>query len=178
MIVTRFTFFTENFVICSYQVTKIFRSGHDCTSSSSARRPRYFCLQSDIAIWVLRKLRIDTPCVPNPVPLLLAAPLGSSWDELEVSWSLGAGFRRGSKGLLSSTKFSLNSCSQSGRSCNRSLCTSSRPSFLFFFPVAVVLCIGFPVSFQQCSSMFHALLQAHRCCLSVSSWDRSSNFIA
>ena len=25
---------------------------------------------------------------------------------------------------------------------------------------------------------FHALLQAHRCCLSVSSWDRSSNFIA
>ena len=36
--------FHENFVICSNQVTKIFRSGHDCTSTSSARSPRYFCL--------------------------------------------------------------------------------------------------------------------------------------
>ena len=27
-------------------------------------------------------------------------------------------------------------------------------------------------------SRFHALLRAHRCCLSVSSWDLSSNFIA
>ena len=37
MIVSRFTFFTENFVIRCDQVTKMFRSGHDCTSTSSAK---------------------------------------------------------------------------------------------------------------------------------------------
>ena len=51
MIVPRFNFLTEDFVICGYQVTKIFRSGHDCTSTSSARSPRL------------------------PEPLLLATPL-------------------------------------------------------------------------------------------------------
>ena len=52
-------------------------------------------------------------------------------------------FPHGSKELLSSTKFSLNSCSQSRKSCNRSLCTSSRPPFLFLFSVFVDLCSGF-----------------------------------
>ena len=42
MIVPRFTFFTENFVIRCDQVTKMFRSGHDCTSTSSARSPVIF----------------------------------------------------------------------------------------------------------------------------------------
>ena len=60
MIVPRFTFSTRNFVICSNQVTTLFRSGHDCTSTSSARSPRYFCLQADIAIWVFREVRVDT----------------------------------------------------------------------------------------------------------------------
>ena len=60
MIVSRFTFFSENFVIRCDQVTEMFRSGHDCTSTSSARRPCYFRPQADIAIWVLRKLRIYT----------------------------------------------------------------------------------------------------------------------
>ena len=59
MIVTRFTFFTENLVICSYQVTKNVRSGHDSANTSSARRPRYLCLQADIAIWV-REVIVDT----------------------------------------------------------------------------------------------------------------------
>ena len=36
---------------------KMFRSGHDCTSTSSARSPRYFRLQADIAIRTLRKVR-------------------------------------------------------------------------------------------------------------------------
>ena len=44
----------------------------------------------------------------------------------------------------SSTKFSLNSWSQSSKSCNRSLCTSLRPSLLFLFSVSVGLCCGFP----------------------------------
>ena len=60
MIVSRFNFYTKNFVIRSNQVTKIFRSGHDCTSTSSARSPCYFRLQADITIWVLRKVRVDT----------------------------------------------------------------------------------------------------------------------
>ena len=60
MIVTRFTPFTENVVICSYQVTKIFRSGHACTSTSSARSNCYFRLQADIAVWVSRKVSVNT----------------------------------------------------------------------------------------------------------------------
>ena len=52
--------FTENFLIRCDQVTKMFRPGHDCTSTSSARSPCYFLLQADITIWVLRKVRIYT----------------------------------------------------------------------------------------------------------------------
>ena len=55
----------------------------------------------------------------------------------------GSEFHRGSKRLCSSTKLSLNSCSQSSNSCNRSLCTSSRPSLIFLFSVSVGLCGGF-----------------------------------
>ena len=50
----------ENFVIRCYQVTEIFRSGHDCTSTSSARRNCYFRHQADIAVWVFREVRVDT----------------------------------------------------------------------------------------------------------------------
>ena len=39
---------------------KMFRTGHDCTSTSSARSPPYFRPQTDIAILVLRKVRVDT----------------------------------------------------------------------------------------------------------------------
>ena len=63
-----------------------------------------------------------------------------------MSRSLGAGFPRGFVGPLSSTIFSLKSCSQSGKSCNRSLCTSWRPSFLFWFLVVVDSCCGHPRS--------------------------------
>ena len=54
------TSFMENIVIRSYQITNIFRSGHDCTSTSSARSSRYFCLEADIAIRVRRKVRVGT----------------------------------------------------------------------------------------------------------------------
>ena len=60
MIVSRFSFFTENVLIRCDQVIKMFRPGHDCTSTSSARSPCYFRLQADITIWVLRKVRIYT----------------------------------------------------------------------------------------------------------------------
>ena len=81
MIVPRFTFFTDNFVICSNQVTKKFRSGYDFTSTSSARRPCYFRLQADITIWVPRKVFVH--CVyPNPVPLSVAGSL----EIHEMTW--------------------------------------------------------------------------------------------
>ena len=54
----------------------------------------------------------------------------------------GAGFPCGSEGLPSSTKFSLNSCSQSGNSCNGLLCISSPFSFLFLLLVSEGLCSG------------------------------------
>ena len=51
-----FTSFTKNFVICGYQITKIFRFGHDCTSTSSARSPCHFGSQADFAISVFGKV--------------------------------------------------------------------------------------------------------------------------
>ena len=54
-----------------------------------------------------------------------------------MSRCLGSGFLRGSDGPRSSTKFSLKSCSQSVNPCDISLCTSSRPSSLLLFSVAV-----------------------------------------
>ena len=113
-----------------------FRSGHDCPSTSSARSPRYFRLQADIAIWVFRKVSEDT-MLARPSSTFARDSIGNSWEKLEVPRCPGGpGFSRGSKGLLSTTKFSLNSCSQSSNSCNRSHCTSSCPSFLFLFSVS------------------------------------------
>ena len=45
-----------------------------------------------------------------------------------------------SERLLSSTQFSLNSCSQSGKSCNRSLRNSSSFSFIFVFSISADPC--------------------------------------
>ena len=68
------------------------------------------------------------------------------WEFMRRTWKClnvqAQGFRV-SEGLRSSTKCSLKSCSQSCKSCNRSSCTSSRPSFLFVFSVSVGLCSGF-----------------------------------
>ena len=83
--------FSENFVIRSYQITKIFRSGHDCTSTSSARSPRYFCLQADIAIWVFREVSVDTVLARARFHLC-SRLLWYSWEDREVSWSISAGF--------------------------------------------------------------------------------------
>ena len=38
--------------------------------------------------------------------------------------------------------------------------------------------LSFSLSLQMILARFQALLRAHRCCLSVSSWDRLSNFMA
>ena len=178
---------TPNFVICSYQLTKIFLSGHDSTSTSSGPsgmttehlrpllddsralhsfyrmcdvdkgscatvscgihqiRPSY-CIdetqrrsEGDRCRLFSSSSRHHNLCPsecacrhdahPNPVPLLLATPLVIH----EKNWKC---------------QFSLHSCSQSSNSCNRSLCTSSRPSFFFDFCFRFLLvyglCMGFP----------------------------------
>ena len=105
-------------------------------------------LQEALVIFVFKQISqfgsfgkcVNCAC-PSPVPLLLATPLVThekNWKCLDVQASV---FCRGTKGLLSSTKFFLHSCSQSGKSCNKSLCTSSRPCFLF--SVSVGLCCWF-----------------------------------
>ena len=75
MIVPRFTFFTENFVMDSYQVTKMFRSAHDCTSTTSARSPNEFSSSSrNHYLGPSESAYVHCAC-PSPVPLLLAAPI-------------------------------------------------------------------------------------------------------
>ena len=59
MIVSGFTSFDEDFLIDSDQVLLVDWS---FASASSARSLCYFCLQADVAIWVLRKVRKKTLC--------------------------------------------------------------------------------------------------------------------
>ena len=60
MIVSRFTTFTENFLICCNQITKILYTRYDSAKTSSARRPRQLCLQADLAISIFREVSINT----------------------------------------------------------------------------------------------------------------------
>ena len=60
MIVSRFTTFTENFVICCYQVTKNFSARYDSAKTSSARGPCDFGPLADLAISVFREVSINT----------------------------------------------------------------------------------------------------------------------
>ena len=56
----RFTSSTENSATRWNQVTKMFRSRHDCASMSSARSPCNFRPQPDVTISVLREVSEDT----------------------------------------------------------------------------------------------------------------------
>ena len=60
MIVSRFTSFTENFVICGSQITKIFCTKYDSANESSARGPCNFGPLADLAISVFREVSINT----------------------------------------------------------------------------------------------------------------------
>ena len=60
MIVSRFTTFTENFVICCNQITKIFCTRYDSANASSARGPCDFGPLADLAISVFREVSINT----------------------------------------------------------------------------------------------------------------------
>ena len=60
MIVSRFTTFTENLVICCYPVTKIFSTRCGSANASSARGPCNVGPLTDLAISVFRKVSVNT----------------------------------------------------------------------------------------------------------------------
>ena len=60
MIVSRFTTFTENFVICCNQITKIVCTSYDSANTYSARGPCNFGPLADLAISVFREVNINT----------------------------------------------------------------------------------------------------------------------
>ena len=60
MIVSRFTTFTENFVICCYQVTKMFCTRCGSANASAARGTCNFGPLADLAVSVFREVSINT----------------------------------------------------------------------------------------------------------------------
>ena len=60
VIVSRCTTFTENFVICCNQITKICCTKYDSANTSSARSPCDFGPLADLAISVFREVSINT----------------------------------------------------------------------------------------------------------------------
>ena len=60
MIVSRFTTFTENFVICCNQVTNIFCTRYGSVNASSARGPCDFGPLADLALSVFREVSLNT----------------------------------------------------------------------------------------------------------------------
>ena len=135
MLVSRFTHFIKNFVICCYQITKIPRSWHDCTSSFSARSSCNFGFQADVAISVLREVTFKY-CACR-IPLFLAA--------LKMIHEKNSRVRPHELEPLSSTRFSVNSCNHSGRWRNGSHRNLSMPLVLSLL-VHVGCCAGITAS--------------------------------
>ena len=115
MIVSRFTLFTKNFMVCCYQVTELFRSRHDCTSEFSARSSCYFGSQADVAISVLREVNLYIYIYIYIYIVLARYNFSSrlwSWLTKEIA---GASLY---SGTLSSTRFFVYFSNHSGRSRN------------------------------------------------------------
>ena len=60
MIVSRFTSFIGNFVICCNQITKICCTRYDSANTSSARSPRNLGPLADFAIFVFPEMSLNT----------------------------------------------------------------------------------------------------------------------
>ena len=71
LIVSRFTIFSKNFVICCYPVTKLFCSKYLITCAFSARSPYDFGPLTDFAISVFREVK---KCCDCPIPFLSNVP--------------------------------------------------------------------------------------------------------
>ena len=107
MIVSRFRTFTENVVICCNQITKIFARG---TAPPLRLLHGAFVI---LVLWQISQFRflgkwVLTLCLPKSTLLAGVGLKDGSWEELACE-SLRSG-------TLSSTRFSLNSCSHSGMS--------------------------------------------------------------
>ena len=140
MIVSSFTTFTENFVICCFQVTKSFSTRHGSAIAPSARGPCNFWFSDRSRNFGLWWNEFKHCAYPSP-RLLDVGSKDGAWGELACE-SLRSG-------TLSSTKFSLNSCSHSGMSEHNGL-PRSVPwfSFLFGSGFLVGLVNGSPRSFR------------------------------
>ena len=107
----------RNFVIRCYQITKLFRSEHDCTSAFSARRPVILVLKHmSFEKWV------KILCLPDTT--FARGSEDSSREELGASRC---------SGTLPSTRFSVNSSNHSGRSRNGSPVLRCYPFFFSFW---------------------------------------------
>ena len=125
MIASRFTTFTENFVICCYQVTKIFCTRYGSANASTARGSCDCGLFKDLAIFVFREVSTNT--VFTQIRTSRRRGLSRWFMRRLACESLHSG-------TLSSTRFSLNSCSRSGFSeHNGSPGSNSGSAFLFGF---------------------------------------------
>ena len=60
VIVSRFTIFTENLVVCCYQVTEVFSTRYGFAFASSARSPCNFGPLTDLAISVFGEMSTNT----------------------------------------------------------------------------------------------------------------------
>ena len=115
-------------------------------------------LQEALVIFVFKQksqFGSYTLCWPEPSSTFARGSIGSSWDDLEVSWLPCSGIPQGSVDVLPSTKFSLNSCRKSGNSCEKSLCTSSDAHFYFCLRFLWFHAAGLP---QALHSYFHFFL--------------------
>ena len=63
--VSRFTTFTENFVICCNQITKIFCTKYDSANATSALGPCDFGPLADLAISVFGEMSTKSLCLPK-----------------------------------------------------------------------------------------------------------------
>ena len=121
-------------------------------------------LQEALVIFVFQQISqsgsfekcVWTLCLPEPSSTFARDSIGNSWEELELSRSLGAGFLRASEGTTFIDQiFSEILQRVWHKSCNRSLCTSSVLHFYFCFRFLLVYAAGFPVAPH---SYFHFFL--------------------
>ena len=130
MIISWFTSFHWALLRSAVIKSPIFRSGYDCTSTSSARSLSTFSSSNRYRNLGPSESACRHCAYPNPGSTFARDSIGNSWEELEVSRCPCDGSPRSSTRTLSSTKFSLNSCSLSGKSRNSSHCNSSSSSYL------------------------------------------------
>ena len=130
-------------MICCYQITKFFCTKFDSANTSSARSICDFGPLAILAISVFREVSINTVFTKST---LLVGSNDGSREELACE-SLRSG-------TLSSTRYSLNSCSHSRISeQNGSLRSFSWSSFSFSFGFGVGLENGSPRSFLSTCSL-------------------------